>query len=272
MPPPLSDAHVHLADAGLKDFHSTIFSTYEALGLAHAIVVGTAPQDWPHVLELAAQDERLIPAIGLHPWKVNDAPPDWQDQLLRDLGKGAAVIGEIGLDQWIEGFDIERQEAAFSWQMSLAAKHNLPTSIHCLKAHQPLLKTLRSLDLPDCGFKLHAYNGPVDTMKPLLDLGAYFSFNAGQLKPNAKRVYKLLELVPDNRLLIETDAPNFQLPEELREFELDDPDCCHPGNLRAAYRAIARERRLSVEALAETVEANFQRYFLSATENKPRRE
>lgn len=256
----LYDAHVHLTSETLESEFPSIISSYDEIGLSKAIVVGTCPDDWSDVVNLAAKDERFIPAVGLHPWKVNEAPPDWQDRFLRYLDKGVTAIGEIGLDQWIDGFDIERQEEAFRWQMSIAAERNLPTSIHCLKAHQPLMKTLRSIDLPDRGFKLHAYNGPVDTMAPLLDLGAYFSFNAGQFKPNAKRVYQLIELVPANRLLVETDAPNFPPPSELREFDLDDPELCHPGNLRAAYRAIAEERRLSMEDLAKQVAESFQRY------------
>lgn len=258
----LFDAHIHLADEHLKDSLSVIRSIYESIHLARAIVIGTSPDDWPKALELTKQDERFIPAVGLHPWKVNQATAGWQEQFLSYLDEGVTVIGEIGLDQWVEGYDIERQEKAFAWQLSVAAGRNLPTSIHCLKAHQPLLKTLRSVTLPDRGFKLHAYNGPEDTMQPLLDLGAYFSFNAGQFKPNAKRVYELIKRVPDDRLLIETDAPNFLPPSELREFELDNFDLSHPGNIRSGYRAIAKERTCSVEDLAAKVAENFQRYFL----------
>ena len=257
----LLDAHVHLTDKRLKQSLPAIFQSYADIHLAKALVVGTCPKDWSEVIEFCAQDARFIPAVGLHPWKINNAPPDWRDRLLHCLEQGLTVIGEIGLDQWIQGHDIERQQAAFAWQLSLAAERNLPTSIHCLKAHEPLLQTLRSMPLPTRGFKLHAYNGPVDTMRPLLDLDAYFSFNAGQFKPNAKRVYQLITQVPDDRLLIETDAPNFQLPPERQEFSLNDPELCHPGNIRVAYREIAELRNCSVEALAEKVAENFQDYF-----------
>jgi TatD DNase family protein len=263
MPTERYDAHVHLADRTLAKALSEIASVYTAIHLKKAVVVGSDPADWPKVIELGEADKRFIPAVGLHPWKVNQAPPDWRDRFLDCLNAGVPVIGEIGLDQWIDGYDIERQEQAFRWQLSLAAERNLPTSIHCLKAHEPLLKTLRSIALPERGFKLHAYNGPPDTVTPLLELGACFSFNAGQLKPTAKRVYDIIRKVPDDRLLIETDAPNFQLPAELREFELADPELCHPGNLTVAYREVARVRGLPEKTLAEQVADNFKRYFLA---------
>lgn len=263
----LYDAHIHLAADRLRAARDSISSAYTEVGLSKAIVVGTSPKDWANVVELAAADERLIPAVGLHPWRVHDAPDDWQTQMLGFLDGGVGAIGELGLDQWIEGYDIEKQTNAFRWQLSIAAERNLPTSIHCLKAHEPLLETFRSTALPARGFKIHAYNGPVDTMKPLLDFGAHFSFNSGQLKPNAKRVREIIRFVPDDRILVETDAPDFLPPPELREFEFpatedSRPPISHPGNIRAGYKAIAELRGCSYEELAQNAEANFTRYFL----------
>jgi len=261
MPSALYDAHVHLAAALLTSAKAAISQSYDDIQLKKAIVIGTSPADWPKVVEFATNDERFIPAVGLHPWKVNDAPANWQDQLLKCLDQGVGVMGEIGLDQWIDDFDIERQIDAFEWQISLAVERNLPTSIHCLKAHDPLVKTLRSIERPGRGFKLHAYNGPVDTIKPLLDLGAYFSFNGGQLKPNAKNVREIIQTVPGDRILMETDAPNFVPPLELREFTLGDESLCHPANLRAGYRAVAKLRGESLDDFTHKVALNFQRYF-----------
>jgi TatD DNase family protein len=261
------DAHLHLADPRLADRLPAILETYSAIGLTRALVVGTSPADWDRVIELCAQDPRLIPAVGLHPWRVPEAPADWQARLLACLQQGVRVIGEIGLDQWVEGHDLAAQLAAFRWQFALAAGCNLPTAIHCLKAHQPLLETLREVECPARGFKLHAYNGPTETLPELLRLGAYFSFNAGQLKPNAKRILGLIQAVPENRLLIETDAPDFLPAPAHRAFELDgdDPEAPplnHPGNLRAGYAAIAALRGVTIESQQECVAANFERYFL----------
>lgn len=272
----LYDAHIHLADPSLKSELEAIRSTYCAIGLYGAVVVGSSTDDWTEVVKLAETNEDWRPAIGLHPWRVNEAPGDWQEQFLSFIDQGVQIIGEIGLDQWVEGHDILCQQEAFCWQLKIAAERNLPTSIHCLKAHEPLLQTLREVDLPDRGFKLHAYNGPVDTMKLLLELGAYFSFNAGQLKPNAKRVRDLIRLVPDDRILIETDAPDFLPPAELREFQLNvaataydklmrgtdsRPPQNHPGNIRAGYQAVAEVRGQSFEALRKNAALNFERYF-----------
>lgn len=262
----LYDAHLHLADPRFASALPDILEAWAAIDLQRAVVMGTSSDDWERVLTLCAEDSRLIPAIGLHPWRVGSAPPDWREQLHRCFDRGASVVGEIGLDQWVEGHDIESQMEAFRWQFALAAERNLPTSIHCLKAHEPLLRCLRESTRPERGFKIHAYNGPVNTLPELLQLGAYFSFNAGQLKPGATRVRELIRQTPDDRLLIETDAPDFTPPPEFREYALTDgggskADLNHPANLRMGYEAIAAIRDCSLPVLRQVVADNFNRYY-----------
>ncbi|MFP4156180.1 MAG: TatD family hydrolase [Opitutales bacterium] len=267
--PSYYDAHVHLAHPAIAESLDDILEGYQSIALKKAVVVGTSPADWSAVAEIADRDHRFIPAVGLHPWQVNARPdPDWKRKMLAHLEQGVTIIGEIGLDQWIKDHDIESQLAAFRWQFALATERNLPTSIHCLKAHEPLLQTLRQVRLPERGFALHAYNGPPETIWELLDLGAFFSVNGGQLKPNAKRIHELLHRIPEDRLLIETDAPDFLPPKTQQAFHLRavhderQPPLNHPANLKTGYQAIAEARGCSVEELAEIVEANFTRYFL----------
>ena len=200
----LYDAHNHMADSALLAHWSEIEPTLSDIDLKYAVVNSTSPADWPAVLDLANSEPRMIPAIGLHPWKVNEAPADWQAQFLIALDHGAQVIGEIGLDKWIEGHDLERQQEAFRWQLAQATARNLPVSIHCLKATGPLMDTLRSEPLPKRGIHLHAYNGPVELIPELVKLGAYFSFNAGQLKAGKTHAPERIRAVPDDRLLIQT--------------------------------------------------------------------
>ena len=259
--PALYDAHIHLADAALLSHWEDIQACYQTIGLANAVVVGTCPRDWPAVLKLAKQDHRIIPAVGLHPWKVNHAPTDWQSQFLDALDSGTPAIGEIGLDKWIPAHDLERQQAAFRFQLAEAAKRDLPVSIHCLKAIGPMMETLRTIELPQRGFHLHALNGPIELIQELVSLGAYFSFNAGQLIPENSKTQTRIRAIPTDRLLVETDAPDFLPPPELREFTLTDSKLCHPANLRRGYEAIAAIRQITYDALAEEIESNFIHYF-----------
>lgn len=231
-------------------------------------MVGTGPNDWPEVIRIARSDSRFLPAIGLHPWQSREAPQGWREDFENHLDQGIRIIGEIGLDQCFDHHDIDMQLEIFRWQFEHATKHNLPTTVHCLKAHEALLQTLQEAAIPKRGFALHAYNGPTDTIDPLLEMGAYFSINGGQLKSNARRVRSLIRAVPDDRLLIETDAPDFLPPPSQQVYTLQKKRetpaeaLNHPGNLRAGYKAIALERGCSMAKLTECVSDNFIRYFL----------
>jgi TatD DNase family protein len=259
---PLYDAHIHLADPRLCPHQNEIGNAYREINLGKAVVVGTGPHDWPLVLEQCAANPHFLPAIGLHPWLIPDAPDDWQESFLASFKAGARAVGEIGLDCWIKGHDLAKQIPVFEFQLQFAAENNLPVSIHALKATGPLMDIVRTAPLPVRGFHLHAYSGPIDLIEELTSLGAYFSFNGGQLHRPAARA-QLLEIRAD-RLLIETDAPHFLPSPAYREYELQDDgvELCHPANLGAAYPAIAGLRKCPLAELATFVEANFKRFFL----------
>ncbi len=261
MQTPLYDAHSHLADRRLEPFQQTIIAELDRIHCTRAVVNSTAPSDWNAVLTYAQQHPFALAAIGLHPWEVNNAPADWQALFLTAVDQGATVIGEIGLDQWVKGHDIGRQQQAFRWQLAQATARNLPVSIHCLRAIGPLIETLQSVETPKRGIHLHAYNGSAESVAEFTKLGAYFSFNAGQLKPQAKTVIQAIQAVPEARLLIETDAPNMLPPKKWRSYHLNDTAFNHPANLLAGYQAIADIRGVAIEQLAKQVETNFLRYF-----------
>ena len=256
MPTDLYDAHIHLAAPALDHYRAQIEAGYRSIGLKQAVVVGTCPEDWPRVLEFCNSDPRLIPAVGLHPWRVHIAPDNWQQHFQQALDSGAQAVGEI-----------ERQQAAFQWQLAQATKRELPVSIHCLKAIGPLMETLRTVPLPTNGFHLHAYNGPVELIPELVALGCYFSFNAGQLKPNKTKVPERIRAVPTDRLLIETDAPDMLPTPELRSYELIDSvsgySITHPATLIDAYTQIAKIRETDLDTLSNQVAQNFKAYFLN---------
>jgi TatD DNase family protein len=261
MDSPLYDAHLHLAASSLLPYTEEICSTLSTIGVQRVICNGTCPEDWPDVLRLARKHPIILPAVGLHPWKVSEVNNDWKRDFIDCLDNSAAAVGEIGLDQWIKGHDIKNQQDAFRFQLEEAAKRNRPVSIHCLRAVNPLMETLRESPLPERGVHLHAYNGPAKLVDEFLSLGTYFSFNAGQLKPGSKRVLENLRSVPMEKLLIETDAPDFLPIPEYRSHNLEDPSANHPANIIDAYRAIAQAIQVDPEEMAEQVAKNFQKFF-----------
>jgi TatD DNase family protein len=229
------------------------------------VVNGSCEQDWPAVLELARRCPRVLPSFGYHPWYVKERTPQWQKTLEHCLDQAPSAVGEIGLDRWLEGYDLPQQEEVFVWQMRLAAERNLPASLHCLQAWGRLLELLSEIPRPACGFLLHSFGGPKEMIEPLAKLGAYFSIPGYFAHPRKTKQREAIRCIPHERLLIETDAPDQLPPEEHIPYPLTDAatgkPLNHPANIGAVYRFVAQVREEPLEKMAEQVEANFQRLF-----------
>lgn len=256
------DAHNHLHDARLAPFAGEIADALARLPLTAAVVNGTREEDWGEVRALAARSSYVIPAFGLHPWYVRERSPLWRENLVRALDETpGAVIGEIGLDRWVDEHDLPEQVAVFHTQMKVAAERNLPATIHCLKAWGALEEQLRAGPRPACGFLLHSYGGPVEMVEGLAQLGAYFSFSPYFIHPRKAAAHAVFREIPLERLLVETDAPDMFPPEERnpRPLRVDGKMLNHPGNITVAYAGLAEVRGLSVDALGAQLEKNFER-------------
>ncbi len=270
----LFDAHNHLQDERLAQCRAEFLRQLPETGLVNMVVNGTCEDDWPQVLMLAKDAPRVIPSFGYHPWRVKKRSANWQAVLAQYLDAVPSAVGEMGLDAWIKGHDLAEQREVFTWQLRLAAKRNLPASIHCLEAWDTLLEVLRSEPRPSCGFLLHSFGGPREMVEPLVDLGAYFSlpgYFAHARKTSQREAFKC---VPRDRLLIETDAPSQALPEDRVECRLPDSadgrPVNHPANLGAAYRFAAELLEIELESLMQQVENNFNRIFGELMQGLPK--
>jgi TatD DNase family protein len=260
------DAHNHLHDARLQTHSAAIDATVARLPLRAAVVNGTQESDWDAVSAFAQPRTWVRPSFGLHPWYVKDRSPRWLAHLTEKLDQvPGAVIGEIGLDRWIEGYDLAAQLEVFAPQMELAVARNLPAAIHCLKAWGALWDWVRAHRTAECGFLLHSYGGPTEMIDGFVQHGAYFSFSAYYLHERKAAQREAFRQIPSERLLVETDAPDMPPPAERNSHPLTDPATRQavndPANIELAYAGLAEVRGWRMEDLAEIVEDNFQRLY-----------
>lgn len=259
------DAHCHLQDERLADWLAS--GGEEAIrqaGIRKVVVNGTHPDDWSRVGELADRLDFVKPSFGLHPWRVDDRPGDWKNQLEVCLERSDAAVGEIGLDRWIEGHDIEAQVEAFRFQYRLARERQLPISIHCLRAWGLLRDLLEEEGASERGFLLHSYGGPAEMVDAFAALGARFSFSGYFARESKSKKRAAFERVPLERLLIETDAPDMLGPDALLEERLRDQEgrpISSPLNLARIYEYVAEMRGMSLNDLAAVARENFEDLF-----------
>jgi TatD DNase family protein len=269
---PILDAHNHLQDQLLSPHLDMILrETHRGFGLpdpqiqvSGGVVNGTHPDDWQVVEDLCAQHREWMPSFGVHPWRVNALPDDWEERLLLFLERNqpAVGVGEIGLDRWKTRDNMRIQGEVFSRQWSIACKRKLPLTVHCLRAWGELTEFLKTAPRCARGFLLHAFGGPVELVKSLADHGAWFSFNGSFLDRPAK--LETFRYIPRNRLLIESDAPSMgpACPAELTLPDTPDGSRVHhPGSIRMALLGLSDFLQVPVEQFAAELCENHRRFF-----------
>ena len=274
------DAHNHLQDEWLAPHLDRIAETAATLPIGTMVVNGTCEADWPRVSALAQRFPFVRASYGLHPWDVGNRSPAWLDTLRARLAaEPHAAIGEIGLDRWmtdsarpddprlagLRRAPIEEQTDVFLAQLALATAENRPVTIHCLQAFGALDELLHAHPVPARGFLLHAYGGPAEMVSRFAKRGAYFSFNGYFLDPRHLKHQDVFKRIPSDRLLVETDAPAMPLPQSWRTHKLPPAPggspVNHPGNLEAAYAALASLHGIPLRELTTEVADNFARLF-----------
>lgn len=275
------DAHNHLQDARLGPKPERWIPVAAAAGVAGMVVNGTCESDWPEVRRLAERCPSVIPAFGLHPWRVSARSSGWLGTLVEFLDSmPQAGLGEVGLDRWIleqtpERFlelgggpvgpaPLEDQLAVLREQLDLASERGLPVTLHCLKAWGPLMDCLRGRPRLPRGFLLHSYGGSAEGVPEWVALGAYFSVSGHSLHPRKASHAAALRAIPRDRLLVETDAPDQRPPDEWVSHPAVDArgrPVNAPANLARIAEGLAALLGMPPGELAEHSEANWLRFF-----------
>lgn len=233
-----------------------------AAGIVACVVNATREDDWAAVAQLAIDHPGFVlPAFGIHPWHAHTAQPGWQDRLAALLDKHPhASLGECGVDRWIESPAPDLQLPVFAAQIRLAREFKRPLTIHCLKAWG-LLEDAFAMEPPPPRFLLHSFNGSIETARRWLPYGAHFSFSGYFLHTRKESVANMYRILPADRILLETDAPDMLPPPSAISHPLEH-DANHPANLAAIARIAATQVfDGSLEELAARTTANAQRFF-----------
>jgi len=236
----LVDAHLHLQMPALREFASRIIEETRNAGVEQLLVNATSPQDWKDVADLAELHSDVTPFFGIHPWQVNSMDHSgWEDQLRNFLTRfPESGVGEVGLDKWIRDHDIAKQRDFFLRQLTIAESLGRPVAVHCLRAWGHLWECLAQSEFSQ-PFLLHSFSGPKEMIGDFVDRGAFFSLSGYFFRPEKSAKLEAFQNIPDDRLLLETDAPDMLPPANLIATTLPPKEngspVNHPANLRRIY-------------------------------------
>jgi TatD DNase family protein len=246
---PLVDTHAHLADRRFAGDLGPVLERARAAGVRGIVVVGYDLQSSLAAVELAAGEDRLWAAVGIHPHDAGDATDDVLAEIESLAGRPKVVaVGECGLDFYRDLAPRDVQRRAFVAQLRLAARLRLPVVVHSREAMAETLATLEREPLP-AGGVMHCFDGTADDGRRAVDLGLYLSCAGPLTYRRDPTLAGALAAAPLDRLVLETDCP--YLSPQSRRGQRNEPKY-----VMAVAEALARVRGLTLAEVAAATSAN----------------
>ncbi|MEW6416610.1 MAG: TatD family hydrolase [Nitrospirota bacterium] len=273
------DTHCHLEmDDFDKDREDVIKRAKEA-GIEAIVTIGSDLKGNIGGLELSKQYDFIYCSVGFHPHDAKDFTEDIFEKIkqwatdyriignppippLEKGGEGGfeegepkpkvVAIGEIGLDYHYDNSPREIQQDVFIKQLQYAKETNLPAIIHSREAKKDTLEIIKESGI-NKGV-LHCFSGDMEMAEKAMAMGFYISIAGPVTFKNARRPREIAKAIPDDYLLIETDAP-YLTPEPFRGRRNE------PSYLVHTARAIAELRGVTIEDLARITTLNAKRLF-----------
>jgi TatD DNase family protein len=245
------DTHCHLDHPSLAVRLPRIIAAARHAGVTGFVVPGVAPDGWADIAAIAAGEERVFPAFGLHPLLAGC----YDDRLMEDLARyaaGAAAIGEIGLDAAAEGVPRDVQVRAFRGQLRLAARMGLPVLVHCRGAFRDTIDILLQENAGGAGGIMHGFSGSPEIARHCIAMGFKISIAGTVTYRNAVKPLRLVEQISLEHLVLETDAPDMT-PEPYRGRGNE------PAFLPVIAGKVAAIKGVSVDEVAAVTTANAER-------------
>ena len=256
----LIDSHCHLADEVFEKDLDEVVTRATSAGLASALCILSA--DEPVEIERARKVAAAWPAVrfaaGVHPHRsaAYAGRPEEAARLAREAAEATAAvaIGEIGLDYHYDFSPRDVQQAVLVAQVQVALETDRPVVIHTREASADTFRILAETGRGTLKGVMHCFTGTAEEAAEALALGFHISFSGILTFPRASDLRDVARAIPEDRLLVETDAPFLApVPHRGRRNE--------PAWVASTLAALAACRGVPADAMAETVARNFDALF-----------
>ena len=257
------DTHMHLDDSKFDLDREEVISKIWNAGVTKCINMGCDVESSKKAINIAEKHSFIYAACGLHPEDIPQTEEDlWKTiSEIKELAlknEKIVAIGEIGLDYYWRQDNKDLQKKAFEKQIELANELQLPVSIHTRDSIDDTISIIRKIKIERSGV-LHCCPFNPELVKQGLNAGLYIGFGGTCTFKNSKNAPKIVEIVPLDKILIETDAP-YLAPEPLRGTRNDS------SNLKYVVQKLAEFKNITPEEMAKITFKNAQNLFLGTEE------
>ncbi len=253
----LFDTHCHLDDEQFDGCRDEVLERARQAGVEAILAVATTAASSRACLELAERDERVWAAVGIHPnYAGQAAADDWQ-QVRQLAGRDRVLaLGETGLDRHWDYTPFPVQQDYFDRHLRLSQQCGLPFIVHMRDCEADVLEMLaEARGRGPLRGVMHSFTGTADTARQCLELGLHISFAGMVTYKKSSALREIAAAVPDDRLLIETDAP-YLSPHPQRGQRPNEP-----ALIVHTAACLAEVRGTTPAALAELTTGNARRLF-----------
>ena len=252
------DTHAHYDDEKFEKDREEVLEKIFNAGVKRCINMGCDIKSSQKAIEIANNHDFIYCGVGLHPEEI----PQSEEELLKTISQikdlatknnKVVAIGEIGLDYYWKQDNKELQKQAFIKQIELANELKLPVSIHTRDAIDDMIAIIRKHKI-EYGGVLHCCPFNRELVKHGLENGLYIGFGGTSTFKNSKNAEEIINMVPEDRILIETDSP-YLSPEPKRGTRNDS------SNLKYVVEKLAEYRGIEPQQMAKITYINATRIF-----------
>lgn len=254
------DTHAHYDDSHFDNDREEIIKKIFEAGVTKCIDVGCDIETSKKAIQIANEHDFMYAICGIHPNEIALTEKEIDEEILQIKklileNKKVVAVGEIGLDYHYEdGPATELQKYAFIKQIELANELKLPISIHTRDAIDDTIAIIRAHRLEKSGV-LHCCPFNRELVKHGLENGLYIAFGGTSTFKNARNACEIVQMVPLDKILIETDCP-YLAPEPFRGTRNDS------SNLKYVVQKLAEFKNIEPEEMAKITYNNGENLFL----------
>lgn len=255
----LIDSHCHLEYKGLVEDQQGVLARARAAGIGGFLSISTRQREWGQVIGTAEREADVWASVGIHPHEADGHSDMGEGALLEAAAHPKVIaIGETGLDYYYDHSDRDTQKALFRRHISVARETGLPLIVHTREAEDDTYAIMaEEMEKGAYPALIHCFTASADFGRKVLDLGLTISLSGIVTFKNAKDLQAIAAKLPEDRILVETDAP-FLAPVPHRG------QVCEPAFTADTARFVADLRGTTPEALAEATTRNFFNLFRKA--------
>lgn len=249
------ESHAHYEDERFNEDRKELLKSFSENGIGYVVNVASSLETVDKTMELIKEYDFMYGSVGVHPeecalLKESDI------ERFKELSKDPKVvaIGEIGLDYYWNEPEPEIQKKWFIRQLELAKEVKLPVIIHSRDAAKDTLDIMKKHHAEEVGGVVHCFSYSVEMAQEFIKMGFYIGVGGVVTFKNGKKLKEVVEQIPLERILIETDCP-YMAPVPHRGKR--------NSSLYLPYivEEIARIKNVSCETVIEVTEANAKRMY-----------